>query len=319
MDESGETPMIVRDAVQEYLSSIRRKLEQRTQVGYQQRLGVFADWCTASGISLEHFSKRSGYRIVDDFIEYLITTHPGKKGQVLSSTTVRGYVISIKVFLRWCLRKSDEFEEYINPIILERVEIPKIERKVVETFSDRQVTAMLAACELEYNEHLKLRNRAILSVLIGTGIRVHELCGLTIECTHTEVEDAHIKVFGKGRMWREVPLDEDSRKLVGRYLRRFRAGVEGSAPLFVDKSESRALTRSGIEQLFEKLGRIAHVTGVRCSPHTARHTYATRFMAEGGNPYHLQKCMGHETFATTEKYLKTLPPRDIRAALRRVK
>src|SRR5207247_3683136 len=175
-----------------------------TQSGYRQRLGAFADWCRAQGVPLEQFSKKSSYRVIDDFVEYLTRTHQGHHGKALSSTTVRGYVISIKVFFGWCLRDSDEFEEYINPTAMERIKIPKLEQKIVETFSDAQVKAMLAAWELEYNEHLKLRNKAIVHVLMTTGIRVTELCTLCVSDTHIKPEDAHIKVIGKSRKWREV-------------------------------------------------------------------------------------------------------------------
>src|SRR5260221_4048605 len=228
--------MIVGDAIGEYLSSVkRRKREPRTVEGYRQRLGVFAAWCISRSVSLEQFSKKSGYKLIDEFVAYLEETHPGKCGKPLSSTTLRGYVICIKMFFKWCLKKSDEFEEYIHPIILERVEVPQVSGYLVETFSDEQTTALLAACELESTDFLKSRNRAIVQLLVGTGIRVSELCMLTMMDTHLDPEDAHIKVIGKGRKWREVPLDEESRRLVGRYMRRFRVGVDAEAPLFVDK------------------------------------------------------------------------------------
>jgi len=311
--------MIVGDAVSEYLSSVQRKRDPRTAAGYRQRLGVFASWCEAEGVSLERFSKKGAYRIIDDFVEHLQATHQGKHGLALSSTTVRGYVICIKMFFKWCLDDSDEFEECINPIALRRVEVPAIEGKIVETFSDEHIRGMLAACELGSTDFLRARNRAIVQVFLGTGIRLKELCTLTVSGVTLDPEDAHIKVFGKRRKWREVPLDEETRKAIGRYMRKFRAGAGEETTVFLNDERCLPLTRSGVEQLVEKLGRIAHVKGVRCSPHTFRHTYATRFMAAGGNPYHLQKFMGHTSFATTEKYLKTLPPRDIRAALRLVK
>ncbi len=61
----GEYCMIVGDAVSEYLSSVQRKRDPRTAAGYRQRLGVFASWCEAEGVSLERFSKKGAYRIIE--------------------------------------------------------------------------------------------------------------------------------------------------------------------------------------------------------------------------------------------------------------
>src|SRR6266567_2258897 len=315
----GKWSMIVRDAVVEYLAAIPADRRPNTKRVYRQRLLVFADWCQAENVTLEQLGGKRSYYITNAFMDYLRNMHHGSKKDPrrgflpISSRTVEGYICCIKMFLNWCIRQEDEeFSLCIKPIALGRIKLPKPDQKIVETFTEAQIKALFKACESEYNPHMKLRNKTIVQLFLGTGIRVEELCTMTVGHMDLLPDDPFIKVMGKGRKEREISLDEETRRVLASYKRKFRGEASGYDPFFVDRSLSHELTTSGVQQMIEKLGHVAHITGVRCSPHTFRHTFATRFMRAGGDVLKLSRILGHKRVSITEKYLEGFSSRDVR-------
>src|SRR6266567_2099320 len=183
----GKWSMIVRDAVVEYLAAIPADRRPNTKRVYRQRLLVFADWCQAENVTLEQLGGKRSYYITNAFMDYLRNMHHGSKKDPrrgflpISSRTVEGYICCIKMFLNWCIRQEDEeFSLCIKPIALGRIKLPKPDQKIVETFTEAQIKALFKACESEYNPHMKLRNKTIVQLFLGTGIRVEELCTMTV-------------------------------------------------------------------------------------------------------------------------------------------
>ena len=320
--------MDVAEVVAEYLASI--SVQKNSKAVYRQRLLVFADWCKANNIGFEDLgSKRSG-AIANDFIAYLESDHHASKQtsagkpRAISSHTVQGYMVVIKMMLNWAV-EDEEMAVYIHPIALKRMHIPKADHSIVEIFSGADIDAMMVACRQEYNDHLRLRNGAIVSLLSHTGIRAAELCTLSVghvvnlTLLDMTTETSYIKVMGKGHKEREIDIDNSCRKLLAHYKRSFRKGAPPDAPFFVDRTLRKPLSVSGVEQIIEKLGQIAGITDVRCSPHTFRHTFATHFIRDGGDILHLSRILGHEHLSITEDYIETLSSRDLRGGLRRVK
>ncbi len=319
--------MHVREAVIEYLASIPADRRVQTKYVYRQRLLVFAAWCEREAVTLEQLGGKSGSRITNRFITYLVEERHGsrkdKKTGIyvpMSSTTIEAYIISIKMLLNWCcVEDSEEFSVLVKPIAVKRIKLPRPDQKIVETFTEAQIKALFAACEHEYNPHLRARNRAIVHLFLGTGVRVEELCTLTIGHMDLDPSDPFIKVMGKGRKEREISLDDETRRALASYRRKFRVEAPGDDPLFVTRAMSAGLTTSGVEQMVEKLGHVAGVRGVRCSPHTFRHTFATRYMRAGGDVLKLSRILGHKHLSITEVYLESFSSRDVRQSLRVVK
>ncbi len=318
--------MRVRDAIVEYLASVPPHIRPGTKRNYRQRLLVFADWCERTHVSLEQLGGKKGYQLTNAFTEYLLTEHHSSKKDRLgaygppSGHTVEGYILCIKMFLNWCMSEEDgEFAECVKPIAVKRIKLPRPDQKIVETFTETQIKALFAACEHEYNPHLRARNKAILQVFLGTGIRVEELCTLSIGHMDLLPDDPYIKVMGKGRREREISLDEESRRVLASYRRKFREGADEREPIFVNRSMNAGLSTSGVEQLVEKLGHVANIRSVRCSPHTFRHTFATRYMRNGGDVLKLSRILGHKRLSITEQYLEGFSSRDVRQSLRVVK
>ncbi len=155
-----------------------------------------------------------------------------------------------------------------------------------------------------------IRDTAIISLLLDTGIRASELRSLTIGNTNLARmpgEDSFIKVMGKGRKEREVPVGHTTRRNLSRYLRQYRTHAPRNAPVFVSRQGKGVLSHQGLKDV---LLRIKEVSGLPADtpvhPHKFRHTFATRFMQNGGDVYTLSRLLGHSSVAITEHYLTSL-------------
>ncbi len=309
--------MDVTFAAEEYFASIKR-LETGTRQGYEQRLGVFADWCAGQGICLEQVSRR----IVDSFVEHLYATHTGAKGTPLSSHTTTGYVRVIRAWLYWCL-DDEQFSEYVKLTVIRRIRLPKLTQKIIQVYTQEHIDALIRAARREYNDYLQERDITIIKLLLCTGIRAAELCTLKIADCHLKPNtlrnpsDNYIRVMGKGKKEREIPLDEATRRELARFIRQHRAGVKPGAVVFVGRTESARMTVDGLESMLRRLADWAGIEDdqVRVSPHTFRHTYAARFILNGGSIYHLSRLLGHSSVQTSEKYLASISGLQIRKSL----
>ena len=296
--------MDVREAVTEFLHS-RHTLSPATQRGYAINLGIFTAWCEAHNLSLEQLTARHVRQFVED-----MSKRPGLKGsEHLQSATIAKYAINVKTFLGWCSR-DEEFEDVVSSKTVNHVAIPRIEQQVIATFTSEQVQALLRATERQLYD---VRDRAIVSVLIDTGIRASELCGLVLKCVWLDSDDSYIRVLGKGRKEREVPLGRAARIALRRYITRYRHPKnEAEQHVFIARG-GKPLTLHGLLQVIEQLGERTRIRDVRVSPHTFRHTFAVQFLLNGGDIYKLSRLMGHTSVKVTERYLSSVSSKQARS------
>jgi integrase/recombinase XerD len=99
-------------------------------------------------------------------------------------------------------------------------------------------------------------------------------------------QEAYLKVLGKGRKEREVGLGKEARRTLHTYLYRYRQSPPDELHAFLSRY-GQPMNHNLLDQLFSRLCRAAKIKGVRCSPHTARHTYAVRYLEAGGDIYKL--------------------------------
>jgi integrase/recombinase XerC len=139
------------------------------------------------------------------------------------------------------------------------------------------------------------RDRAILEVLYATGVRVAELAGLDVD--DLDLGEGGVKVTGKGRKERIVPLGRKALEAVEAYLA---SGHPGTGPLFRNRRGSRLTVRS----LHRIVGGWARAAGLarRVTPHTLRHTFATHLLDAGADLRFIQELLGHARLGTTQKY-----------------
>jgi site-specific recombinase XerD len=289
----------IREAVDEYRFSILEH-SQATQEWTTRRLTRFVEWCELQ--SLEELEQVRPIE-VRKYVEYLKSRPNEHNGKPLSSYTVHGHARVIRTFLYWCY--AEELTDKQRKIAM-----PRLEKKVIETLTTEQIRAMFAACEKEYTSELVERDRAILSLLIDTGIRANELCSLTLDNVHLDTIDAYIKVHGKGNKWREVGLGKQSRTTLHKYMRRYRTASKENQHVFLTRYKA-PMTPNGLNQVLYRLAGWSHVN-VRVSAHVWRHTYAIQYLTCGGDLYKLSRLMGHVGIGVTENYVRSLSQREAR-------
>lgn len=308
--------MDMQSAVDEYAFAILEK-SPHTQRWYLQKLRVFAAWCEEQGVTVEELGPTHVRRFYD-----FVRTKPNRSlsatKQQMSTYTVHGYAQVVKGFVTFLGR-----EGLISTTTAERirrnVEMPQVQEKVIEIFTPDQLKRLFAACQFEKTPRLAARDRAILAVLLDTGIRASELCGdpeghlpgLTLDRVFLKPSDAYLRVIGKGNKMREVPLGIKAQQHLHRYITRFRHAPEMEKHVFLAHSGAPLLS-DGLDQMLYRLRDLAGIEGVRCSAHTFRHTFACNFLLAGGDIYILSKLLGHTHVSTTEIYLRAVKAIEVR-------
>jgi len=200
---------------------------------------------------------------------------------------------SIRAFWSW-LVEEDIIE--CNPF--SKLKIPKPPKKIIATFSPHQIESLLGVMSGSAEGY---RGVVMVLTLLDTGLRVNELTNLKME--NVWLEEGLIKVLGKGNKERLVPIGKQIRKLLWRYITQYRP--EPARPkldnLFLTQ-DGRPLTKNRVDSIMKHHGRMAGLTGVRCSPHTLRHTFAINFLRNDGDIFSLQKILGHSSLEMTRRY-----------------
>ena len=212
----------------------------------------------------------------------------------LSGYTVNCYLRSLRVFLSWLV--SEDIIE-CNPF--EQVKIPRPPRKVIPAFSDSQFQRLLNAIDTRTAEGY--RDYIIILTLLDTALRVSELCNLKLG--NLWLDEGMLKVVGKGNKERLIPIGKQVQRLLWRYINRCRPepAMAKYDFLFLTR-EGKPLTKDRVEKIMTCYGRKAGIEGVRCSPHTLRHSAAVRFLRNGGDVFCLQRMLGHTSLEMTRHY-----------------
>ncbi len=234
---------------------------------------------------------------IRSFILYLQqqakTPHTGKP---LSNSTIQGYIRTLKVFFSWLSR-----EEYIESNPMTRIPVPRAPIKIVNTFSHEHINRLATLCHISNGSGY--RNLTIILLLLDSGIRVNEL--VNIEYGDLDLTEGCIKIMkAKGNKERLVPIGSIVQKSLWKYINQYRPQpLTRKVTMLFLSEHGLPLTKSGVQQMLRRYGRTAGVTGVRCSPHTFRHTFAKNYLLNGGDIFSLQKILGHSSLASVRIYL----------------
>jgi len=274
------------DAMQEAVESFLRRgqarnLSHHTLRYYRVRLDAFSRYLEEKKLRVSPAEVTPA--LVRDFL--------AAETERVSALTASHSFITLRALFRFLVR-----EEFIEANPMERVEKVRVPRKVVQTFSPAQVEAMLGTCKARSFNGARLR--AIILSLLDCGLRVSELCGLTLE--GVSWDERTLRVMGKGSKERVVPFGEAARQALMTYVSK-RGNIPGQAALFVTVY-GNAMNRHEAHRLLSECGKRAGVSGVRCSPHTFRHTFAVMYLRNGGDAFTLQKLLGHSDLAMTRRY-----------------
>lgn len=271
---------------------------------------------TALGLFLGFLAEEEQITLIADIDAMHITawfahlrTTPGGHGKVRCERTIQTYARSLRAFCHWLVRRR---LIVLNPF--DEVTFPKVGRPLIKTLTEEEFEKLLWACAPPNEtsplaERAAVRNRAILWVLYDTGIRVSELCGLCLN--NVDRKHGVLTVWGKGSKERRIAMGQNCQRNLFYYLDHLRPeeeelaewGSSGEDHLFL--SETRLpLTKNGMTLLFVRLKKRAEITGKRVSPHILRHTFAIRYLVNGGDPFSLQELLGHEDMATVKMYMR---------------
>lgn len=256
------------------------ELSPRTIEDYREKISRFVEFSTAYG-------KPNPPDITTHDIRLFLLSLRDTCGPV----SIRDYYGVINRFFNWMV--TEGIIE-VNPMT--KIRKPRVPKKIIDTFTDQHITAMLKVCGEK--TFLGLRNRAIILLLLDTGMRLAEASG--IQLGNVDVEHGLIKVHGKGAKERYVAFGKQAQKALLKYLL-VRSDDHGC--LWVTE-ERRPMTARGIQTMIRRMGKLAELQGVRCSPHTFRHTFATRSLLNGGGQRFVQSLLGHSDSRMTETYIK---------------
>jgi len=203
-------------------------------------------------------------------------------------------ISALKSFFNYLL-----FEGEINSSPLNDIESPKIENKLPEVLTEDEIKKLISSVNLE--AEFGQRNKTIIEVLYGTGIRVSELTDLKL--SNIFFDENILKVTGKGNKERFVPLGKIASIEIKKYLNdrdKLKINSKFSDILFLNKY-GRQLTRSMIFKVINDSSKNAKIDK-KISPHTLRHSYATHLLKNGADLRTIQLILGHESITTTEIY-----------------
>ncbi len=263
-----------------YLGS-EKGLTQNTIEAYQRDTFAFLKFLEAKGVrSFRDVEKEQ----IIDFLAFL-------KSQGLAVSTISRHLISIKVLFRF-LKREREIEHNITLYL----QSPKLWQIIPEVLTLEEMESLLNQPDLETPKGV--RDKAILELLYACGLRVSELCQLKIN----GVDEDSVRVFGKGRKERIVPLGSQASKAIDQYLLehrdQYRSDEEGF--LFVN-NRGKPMDRVSIWRMIKAYGKQAGLTK-NLSPHTMRHSFATHLLDNGAELRVIQEMLGHASISSTDRY-----------------
>ncbi len=238
-------------------------------------------------------------KLLREYVLYLLKktryeNHPytPAKTELLSTATVHGHVRTLRAFFNWLV-----VEGLAQNSPAKDLKPPKIIRKVVSTLSDEEIGAILSTFSTSPSD---TRNQTLFMILLDTGLRIGELINLKMEDIH--MDEGYLKVLGKGKKERIVPIGNNAQKALQRYLFRFRPKPINPVidNVFLSTS-SQPLTENSMKLMFTRLAKRSGVC--RLHAHLCRHTFATRFLINGGDVFSLQQILGHSTLEMVRRYV----------------
>jgi site-specific recombinase XerD len=227
--------------------------------------------------------------------------HPWNRPEgKLSPQTVETYARGVKAFFSY-LKK----EGFLTGNPLEKAKIPKVPKPVIQILSEGEIERLLKVPDRRSS--IGFRNYVIMLTLVDTAARLSEIAGVRED--DVRLEEGYLRVMGKGRKERFIPIGQKVTK--GLLLYRTKHRPEGLATdQFFLTGDGRPLEAERIRKIVTRCGRKA---GVKVWPHLLRHTSATMYLRHGGDPFTLQRKLGHSSLAMTRRY-SHLADSDLRAA-----
>lgn len=274
------------EVIDQYLDSIwlEKGVSENTLAAYRRDLSALSSWLGGRGRSLVGLTRQ-------ELLQYL--AH--RLGLGIKARSTARMLSCIRGLYRYLLREK---RVAADPTL--QIEYPKLGRPLPSTLTERDVEALLAAPDVE--TPIGFRDRTMLEILYGCGLRVSELIQLTVR--HVNLRQGVIRVYGKGSKERLVPMGEESLYWVERYLREVRPELlvkNLHEEILFPSKRGTPMTRQTFWYRIKDLARRAEIR-TSISPHTLRHAFATHLLNHGADLRVVQLLLGHSDLSTTQIY-----------------
>jgi integrase/recombinase XerD len=265
--------------------AVERGLSENYQLSTQRSLTEFAHWCVAK-------KKINDPR---DVTLPLLSEYLGdRKRSGLSAASIKLIVVALKIFFRFLAAKNEVARDPTEALAL-----PRIERYLPETLNEMQVEQLID--NVDTKVPLGLRDRAIVELLYGSGLRISELANARLE--NFDAEERILRVTGKGNKTRLVPVGRKASEALAAYLSTERPKLiklRSSSEIFLSERGTKLTTA----RLWQIVKRIAKNSGLEKNiyPHLLRHSFATHLLSNGADLRIIQEMLGHADISTTQVY-----------------
>ena len=276
--------MIIEDAIQDFLNYciFEKGLADKTKESYQNDLDVYKSFLINHHIS-------SVNDITSDHIKDFL-----KERQDEESTTIAHNLTVIKNFHSYLVK-----EKIVSSDVSEFIERPKLRKNLPKSLSIDDVDLLL---NIPLNTPFDYRNKAMLELMYGCGLRVSELVNL--ETNDIDMTNCFIRILGKGSKEREIPLGEYAIEYLNLYLgkRDLLLKDKPCNQLFLN-NHGQGMTRQGFFKILKSLLKEKGLN-TDVSPHTLRHSFATHLINRGADLRSIQEMLGHSDISTTKIYTR---------------
>ena len=273
------------EAIIEFLNycSIDKGLSDNTNISYKTDLELYLSFIKEKGINSLEDIKNS------DIESYMMFLQEDSNDTV---TTVARKLTSIKNFHSFL-----EKEGIVSKNVSVGIKRPKLRKTVVRSLSVSDVDKLL---DIKLNTPFDYRNKAMLELIYGTGLRVSELVNLTLN--NIDFTNCIIRIVGKGNKERIIPLGEYSMYYLNLYMERRNSLLKKNIcdALFLN-NHGKKITRQGFFKILKGLLKEKGLD-IDASPHTLRHSFATHLLNSGADLRSIQEMLGHSDISTTRIY-----------------
>lgn len=251
----------------------------RTREAYTEDLSEFFD-VVGKG-DTEELTERD----LEEYVSFLSRKGLMNSSIVRKATTIRG------------------FYEYLNindlaSISLIGFKLPKSENRLPDVLNQGEIEKIMSC--IDTDDFKGLRDRCMVECLYGSGLRVSELINLRMDCLN--LESKFLKIHGKGRKERIVPMGDEEREWISKYIESFKDKY-GHRPhhYLFENEDGRLLERQYVNKMLEEVGRNAKIRK-KVHPHMLRHSFATHLLENGAPLREVQEMLGHTNIKTTQIY-----------------
>ncbi|PHM36337.1 tyrosine recombinase XerC [Xenorhabdus innexi] len=260
---------------------VERRLSPMTIINYRRNLTVLAEMSLEMGIA--------DWQELDVTKIRMFATRSRRAGLQSASLALR--LSSLRSFLDWMVTQE---KIAVNPAKV--VSTPRKKQHLPKNMDVDEVNQLL---NIDLNDPLSVRDRTMMEVMYGAGLRLSELVGL--DCRHLDLEGGEVWVYGKGSKERKVPVGRVALEWLHRWLEMRELFEPEDDAVFISSQSGKRLSTRNVQKRFEQWG-VRQGINSHIHPHKLRHSFATHILESSGDLRAVQELLGHANLSTTQIY-----------------